>query len=54
VPVLEQAQRKLGVSAETHRCQWDGARPDYGAAIEALDWRARKRGSGGDDVSAET
>jgi hypothetical protein len=54
VRVLEQDQRRLGVSAETHRCHWDGARPDYGAAIEALDWQARQRRSGGDDVSAET
>ncbi|MFU8822211.1 MAG: DUF222 domain-containing protein [Gammaproteobacteria bacterium] len=54
VRVLEHEQRRLGVSAETHRCQWDGARPDYGTAIEALDWMRRQRGSGGDDVSAET
>ena len=39
--------RRLGVSAETHRCHWDGARPDYGTAIEALDWMAREPGSAG-------
>jgi hypothetical protein len=54
VRVLEQDQWRLGLSAETHRCHWDGARPDYGAAIEALDWRARQGKLGGDDVSAET
>jgi hypothetical protein len=54
VRVLEQDQRRLGVSAETHRCHWDGARPDFGAAIEALDRKARQRRSDGDDVSAET
>jgi hypothetical protein len=42
-PLLEQTQQQLGVSAETHRSRWDGARPDYGSAIEILDGHARKR-----------
>jgi hypothetical protein len=42
VRVLEHDLRRLGVSAETHRCHWDGARPDYGAAIEVLDGFARR------------
>ena len=35
--ILQQAHRRLGVSAETHRCHWDGVRPDYGLAIVVLD-----------------
>ena len=31
----------IDVSAETRQCLWDGKPPDYGAAIEALDWQAR-------------
>jgi len=42
VRALEQAQHRLGVSAETHQCHWDGQRPDYGTAIESLDWMARE------------
>jgi hypothetical protein len=43
VRVLEEANRRLGVSAETHRSRWDGAAPDYCTAIELLDVSARKR-----------
>jgi hypothetical protein len=25
------------VAAETHRCHWDGARPDYGTMVQLLD-----------------
>jgi hypothetical protein len=39
----EICEQQLGVSAETHRSRWDGARPDYGSAIEILDGHARKR-----------
>jgi hypothetical protein len=39
VAALMHEHRRLGVSAETHRCDWDGARPDYSSAIEFLDWR---------------
>jgi len=46
VRALEQANRRLGVSAETHRSRWDGAAPDYGTAIEVLNQYARKRRSG--------
>jgi hypothetical protein len=45
-PLLEKTQRRLGVSAETHRSRWDGSRPDYGTAIEVLDQRARQRTMG--------
>ena len=31
----------IDVSAETRHCLWDGKPPDYSAAIQALDWRAR-------------
>jgi hypothetical protein len=54
VRILEREQRRLGMSAETHRCHWDGARPDYSTMIEVLDGHARKRRPGEDDVSAET
>jgi hypothetical protein len=47
VRALEQANRRLGVSAETHRSRWDGAAPDYSTAIEVLDEYARQRRSGG-------
>jgi hypothetical protein len=50
---LHVAHRRLGVSAETHRCSWDGSRPDYSAAIVVLD-QYRRRESGPGDVSAET
>ncbi len=37
IEVLRRDHRRLGVSAETHRCHWDGQRPDYGIAIQVLD-----------------
>lgn len=53
VEELRVEHRRLGVSAETHRCRWDGARPDYSAAILVLD-QYRRREPGPGDVSAET
>jgi hypothetical protein len=47
VRALEQASRRLGVSAETHRSRWDGAAPDYSTAIEVLDRYAREHRPGG-------
>lgn len=43
---LAALSHRLGVSAETHRCRWDGARPDYSTLVEVLDRKER--------VSAET
>jgi len=56
VAALAHDQRRLGVSAETHQCHWDGKRPDYGTAIEVLDgWaRVREQDEEDGDVSAET
>lgn len=34
--VLGHAHRHLDVSAETWRCHWDGAAPDYGTMVEIL------------------
>jgi hypothetical protein len=45
IAALEHANRRLGVSAETHRSRWDGAAADYGTAIDVLDDYARKRRS---------
>jgi len=39
---LGRAHRRLGVSAETLRCRWDGKPADYGLAIEWLDEAARR------------
>lgn len=49
--LLQKEHRRLGVSAETHRCHWDGVRPDYGLAIQVLDQMTR-RGSGEGDGDA--
>jgi hypothetical protein len=35
------AERQRRVTAETHRCHWDGGRPDYSTMIERLDQAAR-------------
>jgi hypothetical protein len=47
--LLEDTQQQLDVSAETHSSRWDGARPDYGTAIDALDWYARRHSKGSPD-----
>ena len=39
--VLVAENHRHGVSAETFRCGWDGARPDYSAMVELLDDRSR-------------
>jgi hypothetical protein len=54
VASLEHDHRRLGVSAETHQCHWDGARADYGTAIEILDWWARRPQSREDDDGTAT
>jgi hypothetical protein len=38
---FEAEHRRLRITADTHRCRWDGRRPDYGIAIEVLDAKAR-------------
>jgi hypothetical protein len=43
VAALARDHRRLGVSAETHRCHWDGKPPDYGLAIDVLDGKASGR-----------
>lgn len=50
--VLQEEHRRLGVSAETHRCHWDGVRPDYGLAIQVLDQLVRRRTGDGDGDAA--
>jgi hypothetical protein len=35
------AERQRRVTAETHRCHWDGGRPDYSTMIECLDRAAK-------------
>jgi hypothetical protein len=47
VTALVNEQQELRVSAETHRCLWDGARPDYSAAIKGLDALANPGGATG-------
>jgi hypothetical protein len=47
VAVLEHDHRRLGVSAETHQCHRERARPEYSSAIEILDWK--ERGPCGDE-----
>ncbi len=42
VAALAHDHRRLGVSAETLRCRWDGKPADYGSAIEWLDEAARR------------
>lgn len=42
VEVLRRAHGRADVSAETWRCRWDGAPPDYGAMVEILGRRAGK------------
>ncbi|HKK29320.1 MAG TPA: HNH endonuclease signature motif containing protein, partial [Alphaproteobacteria bacterium] len=37
--LLDLAHRHLDVTAETWRCHWDGAPPDFGAMVELLDWK---------------
>jgi hypothetical protein len=37
VAVLVAGNHRHDVSAETFRCQWDGARPDYGTMVQLLD-----------------
>jgi hypothetical protein len=54
IAVLASAHHELHVSAETFCCRWDGARPDYGAAIEVLDALGRTSRAPVGGVSAET
>jgi hypothetical protein len=43
VAVLAAGHHRDDVSAETFRCEWDGAPPDYGAMVQLLDDRLRAR-----------
>jgi hypothetical protein len=46
VAVLAAGNHRHDVSAETFRCQWDGAPPDYGAMVQLLDGKSRGRENG--------
>jgi hypothetical protein len=46
VAVLAAGNHRHDVSAETFRCQWDGAPPDYGAMVQLLDAKSTGRENG--------
>ena len=46
VEILVAGNQRHGVSAETFRCEWDGAPPDYGTMVQLLDDNSRPRGDG--------
>jgi hypothetical protein len=52
-PAIEAANAHLGITAETGRCQWDGAPVDHGAAVSGLVATARRRGRPAQDEEDE-
>jgi hypothetical protein len=46
IEVLVADNHRQRVSAETFRCQWDGAPPDYGTMVQLLDHNVRPRQDG--------